>query len=157
MCPDERVERSVQRTICSIFCIHKGCRCVPLSGRHLRRARLRKLVIGIAAALATARAIWFAGQSEKDPTRLFVTAIPTVSGLLGLLWAMVLLVRGEKLDNAPLPHVTVGLRDHFSPGARWMILPAPETRLSAPPAEPPLGAVATCCWAIGPDPFADCC
>jgi hypothetical protein len=89
------------RPICSIFCIHRGCRWIPLSGRHLRRARLRKLAIWSVAALATAPAIWFgagwfAGLSDKDPTRLFLTVILTVSGLLGLLWAIVLVVRGEK-------------------------------------------------------------
>ena len=49
------------------------------------------------------------------------------------------------LTSAPLLHMTVSLRDQFPPGARWMILPPPETRLSAPPPEPLLGLVATCC------------
>jgi uncharacterized protein YndB with AHSA1/START domain len=49
-------------------------------------------------------------------------------------------------------------RDQCPPGACWMMLPPPVTRFSAPPpCDPAAGVVATCCWAIGPDPLADCC
>jgi hypothetical protein len=78
-----------------------GYRWVPLTVRHLRRTRLRKLAIGSATAVAIALAIWFgagwyAGLPANDPIRLCLTAIPSVSALFGLIWAIVLVVSGEK-------------------------------------------------------------
>jgi hypothetical protein len=78
-----------------------GYRWVGLKTRRLRRAKLRKIAIGPASALGIALAIWFgaekvAGLPMDSPIKLFLTAVPAVAALLGLLWGLVLVIRGEK-------------------------------------------------------------
>ena len=48
-----------------------------------------------------ALAIWFgaekvAGLPMDSPIKLFLTAVPAVAALFGLLWGLVLVIRGEK-------------------------------------------------------------
>jgi hypothetical protein len=72
-----------------------------LQERRRRREQLRKLTIGAASGLAIGLALyfggeWFAGLPETDPRKALLKAIPAISGLLGLVWGLVLVFRGEK-------------------------------------------------------------
>jgi hypothetical protein len=78
-----------------------GYRWTSLKARRLRWGKLRKIALGTATALAITLAIWFgagwiAGLPADNPTKLFLTSVPAVATLLGLLWGLVLVVRGEK-------------------------------------------------------------
>ena len=78
-----------------------GYRWRSLQGRRKRKERLYKLLKATGTGLAIGVVLYFGGQyytdlPETSPMKAFLKAIPAVSGLLGLAWGLVLVLRGEK-------------------------------------------------------------
>jgi len=78
-----------------------GYRWQPLIERRRRKERLWKIAKATAAGLVIGVALYIGGEWYKDlaetsPTKAFLQAVTAISGLLGLLWGLVLVFRGEK-------------------------------------------------------------
>ena len=78
-----------------------GYRWRSLRARRERRERLKKVAITSATGLMIGLMLyvgaeWYAGLPETSQVKTFLKAVPVISGLLGLLWGLVLVFRGEK-------------------------------------------------------------
>jgi HEAT repeat protein len=78
-----------------------GYRWHSLKARRLRRERWRKLAIGTITGLGIGILLyfggaWYAELPEHDPRKAFLDAVPAISTLLGLLWALWQVIRGGK-------------------------------------------------------------
>jgi HEAT repeats len=78
-----------------------GYRWHSLKARRLRRERWRKLAIGTITGLGIGLLLyfggaWYAKLPEHDPRKAFLDAVPAISTLLGLLWALWQVIRGGK-------------------------------------------------------------
>jgi hypothetical protein len=78
-----------------------GFRWKPISERRRRREVVRKFFKGGGIGLAIGLALyfggsWFAALPDTDPIKKLLKAIPAISTVLGLGWALFLVIRGEK-------------------------------------------------------------
>ncbi len=78
-----------------------GYRWRSLQMRRRRKERFWKIAKATGTGLAIGVALyfggkWYAGLPETSPIKAFLKAVRAISALLGLLWGLVLVFRGEK-------------------------------------------------------------
>jgi hypothetical protein len=78
-----------------------GYRWRSLQGRRQSKERSLKIAKATGTGLTIGALLyfggdWYAGLPETSSTKAFLKAVPAISALLGLLWGLVLVFRGEK-------------------------------------------------------------